>query len=71
MRKENRIKSIQSSFKIEGKTLTLDQVTTLFKNKRVIGLSKDILEVKNAINAYNQFDQFDPYYIDPYLCPHF
>nr|WP_235299757.1 Fic family protein [Portibacter marinus] len=70
LRKENRIKSIQSSLEIEGNTLNIDQVTTLFNNKRVLGPSKDILEVKNAIKVYNQLDQFDPYDLDSYLCAH-
>lgn len=70
LRKENRIKSIQSSLEIEGNTLSIDQVTTLFNNQRVLGPSKDILEVKNAIDVYNQLDQFDPFDIDSYLCAH-
>ena len=70
LRKENRIKSIQSSLEIEGNTLSIDQVTTLFNNQRVIGPSKDILEVKNAIDVYNQLDQFDPFDIDSYLSAH-
>ncbi len=70
LRKENRIKSIQASLEIEGNTLTVEQVTTLFNNKRVLGPSKDILEVKNAINVYNQLNQFDPYEIDSYLAAH-
>lgn len=70
LRKENRIKSIQSSLEIEGNTLSIDQVTTLFNNQRVLGPSKDILEVKNAIDVYNQLDQFDPFNIESYLCAH-
>ena len=70
LRKENRIKSIQSSLEIEGNTLSIDQVTTLFNNQRVLGPSKDIMEVKNAIDVYNQLDQFDPFHIDSYLCSH-
>lgn len=70
LRKENRIKSIQSSLEIEGNTLSIDQVTTLFNNQRVLGPSKDILEVKNAINVYNQLDQFDPFDLKSYLYAH-
>jgi len=70
LRKKNRIKSIQSSLEIEGNTLSIDQVTTLFNNQRVFGPSKDILEVKNAIKVYNQLDQFDPFDIKSYLCAH-
>ena len=70
LRKENRIKTIQSSLEIEGNTLSIDQVTTLFNNQRVLGPSKDILEVKNAIDVYNHLDQFDPFNIESYLCAH-
>lgn len=59
LRKENRIRSIQSSLQIEGNTLTIDQVTSLLENKRVIGPGKDIKEVKNAIEVYDQLDKFN------------
>ena len=51
LRKQNKIKTIHYSLKIEGNTLTQDQVTALIDNKRVIGPEKDILEVLNAINV--------------------
>nr|WP_235295355.1 Fic family protein [Portibacter lacus] len=70
LRKENRIKSIQSSLEIEGNTLSIDQVTTLFNNKRVLGPAKDILEVQNAINVYSQLDCFDAFKLDSYLSAH-
>jgi Fic family protein len=58
LRKKNRIKTIQSSLEIEGNTLTVDQVTDLLNNKKVVAPAKDILEVKNAISAYNQLGKF-------------
>ena len=70
LRKENRIKSIQSSLEIEGNTLSIDQVTTLFNNKRVLGPAKDILEVQNAINVYGDLEQFEAFELDSYLCVH-
>ena len=36
LRKQNRIKTIHSSLKIEGNTLTEEQITALLENKRVI-----------------------------------
>ena len=54
LRKKNRIKTIQSSLEIEGNTLTTEQITSLFENKRVLAPKKDILEVKNAISVYDQ-----------------
>lgn len=70
LRKNNRIKSIQSSLAIEGNSLSLDQVTTIFENKRVIGPSKDILEVKNAIQVYEHLQKFDAFDQKSYLRAH-
>lgn len=61
LRKKNRIKTIHSSLEIEGNTLTLEQITAIIENKRVIGPKKDILEVKNAINVYDNLDKLNPY----------
>ncbi len=58
LRKTNRIKTIQSSLEIEGNTLSLEQITAILENKRVLGPKKDILEVRNAIFAYESIDQF-------------
>lgn len=70
LRRENRIKTIQSSLKIEGNTLSMDQVSAIFDQKRVIGPAKDIVEVKNAITVYNKLSEFDPYNQDSYLEAH-
>lgn len=61
LRKRNRIKTIQASLSIEGNSLSVEQVTDLIDNRRVLGPEKDILEVKNAINAYSQLHTFDVY----------
>lgn len=58
LRRKNRIKTIQSSLEIEGNSLSLDQVTAIIDNKRVIAPQKDILEVKNAIKAYDNIAQY-------------
>jgi Fic family protein len=60
LRKKNRIKTIQSSLEIEGNSLSLDQVTAIINNKRIIAPQKDILEVKNAIKAYENLDSYNP-----------
>ena len=54
LRKQNRIKTIHSSLKIEGNALTEEQITALIENKRVIGPEKDVLEVINAIKVYEK-----------------
>lgn len=67
LRKRNRIKTIQSSLEIEGNTLSVEQITDLLDNKRVLAPTKDILEVKNAIRVYSKLNGFDAYELDS-LC---
>ena len=67
LRKRNRIKTIQSSLEIEGNTLTVEQITDLMDNKRVLAPKKDIIEVKNAIEVYSKLDKFNAYDLDS-LC---
>lgn len=59
LRRQNRIKTIQSSLSIEGNTLTIEMVTAILKNKRIIGPEKDILEVHNAISAYEALNELN------------
>lgn len=58
LRKRNQIKTIQSSLQIEGNTLSMDQVTAIVENKRILGPAKDILEVQNAVRVYNEIKSF-------------
>lgn len=67
LRKRNRIRTIQSSLEIEGNTLSVEQITDLIDNKRVLAPKKDIKEVKNAIKVYAMLDSFDTYKLDS-LC---
>jgi Fic family protein len=70
LRKANRIKTIQSTLQIEGNTLTMDQVTAVIDNKRVIAPQKDILEVKNAIAVYDMLQNFKASSISSFLQAH-
>ncbi|HUW06409.1 MAG TPA: Fic family protein [Williamwhitmania sp.] len=70
LRKRNRIKTIQSSLGIEGNTLTIEQITAIFENERVLGPKNDIIEVKNAIAVYDQLDEFEPYSFDSFCKAH-
>ncbi|OJW51797.1 MAG: cell filamentation protein Fic [Alphaproteobacteria bacterium 41-28] len=70
LRRENNIKTVQSSLAIEGNSLNLEQVTSLFEGKRVIGPKKDIVEVQNAIALYNKFDQLNPTSMRDFLSAH-
>jgi len=70
LRKQNKIKTIHSSLKIEGNTLTQEQITAIIENKRVIGPQKDIKEVLNAIKVYDQLALFDPFSSKSFLSAH-
>ena len=61
LRKQNRIKTIQSSLAIENNSLSIEQVTDILEGKRVLGAPNEIMEVKNAIDAYNLLFELDPY----------
>lgn len=70
LRKKNRIKTIHSSLEIEGNTLTIEQITAIIENKRVVGSKKEILEVKNAITVYDALDKLNPYKIESFFEAH-
>lgn len=70
LRKKNRIKTIHSSLIIEGNTLTEDQITAIFGNKKVIGPQKDIIEVQNAIKLYDRINEFNPLGLDSFCKAH-
>ncbi len=70
LRKQNRIKTIHSSLKIEGNTLTEEQITALLENKRVIGPKKDVLEVLNAIKIYENLEDYNPFNEQSFLKAH-
>ena len=61
LRKQNKIRTIHSSLKIEGNSLSEEQITALVENKRVIGAKKDIREVTNTIEVYDKIDSFNPF----------
>lgn len=52
LRRGNRIRSIQASLAIENNTLSVEQVTAVLDGKRVLGLPREIQEVRNAFAAY-------------------
>lgn len=61
LRKENRIKTIQSSLAIENNSLTIEQVTAIIEGKRVLGAPTEIQEVRNAIDAYELLLELNPF----------
>lgn len=70
LRKKNNIKTIHASLAIEGNTLSLNQVTDIFEGKRVLGLQKDIIEVKNAIEVYEKLEEINPLQEKEFLKSH-
>ena len=64
LRKNNRIKSIHSSLKIEANSLSLGQVRDVINGRTVLGEQKEIQEVKNAYSAYELLTELNPYSID-------
>lgn len=63
LKRNNRIKSIHSSLKIEANSLSLNQVRDVINGKMVLGEQKEIQEVKNAYDAYEHILEIDPYNI--------
>lgn len=60
LRRNNLIRSIHSSLKIEANSLSLDAVRDVINGHFVIGDQKEIQEVKNAYEAYEMVPQIDP-----------
>ena len=70
LRRENRIRSIQASLAIENNTLSVDQVTAILDGKRVLGLPREIQEVRNAYDAYESLEKWQPDSINDLLQAH-
>ena len=64
LRRNNRIRSIHSSLKIEANFLSLGQVRDVINGKIILGKQKEIQEVKNAFDAYERIKEIDPYDIE-------
>ena len=61
LRRNNRIKSIHSSLKIEANSLSLSEVRDVINGRTVLGNRQEIQEVKNAYMAYGEIKKIDPY----------
>lgn len=64
LRRNNRIRSIHSSLKIEANSLSLRQVRDVIDGRMVLGEQKEIQEVKNAYCAYEKLSETDPYSLE-------
>lgn len=61
LRRNNRIKSIHSSLKIEANSLSIGEVKDVIDGRVVLGLEREIQEVKNAYEAYGMIQKLDPF----------
>ena len=59
LRRNNRIKSIHSSLKIEANSLSLSEVRDVINGHLVLGDQKEIQEVKNAYEAYKKIPEIN------------
>ncbi|MGJ0514250.1 MAG: Fic family protein [Methylomicrobium sp.] len=70
LRRGNRIRTIQASLAIEHNSLTVEQVMAVLEGKRVLGLPREIQEVRNAFVAYEQLPHWQPYNSQHLLAAH-
>ena len=64
LRRNNRIKSIHSSLRIEANSLSLGQVRDVLNGRLVLGEQREIQEVKNAYAAYEKLQEIDPFNLE-------
>ena len=64
LRRNNRIRSIHSSLKIESSSLSEGTVRAVLNHQPVIGPEKEIQEVRNAFASYDQIGKVDPYSVN-------
>lgn len=70
LRRDNRIKTIQASLAVEQNTLSVEQVTAVLEGKTVLGLPREIQEVRNAFATYEKLEQWQPQRLDDLLNAH-
>jgi Fic family protein len=70
LRRGNRIRTIQASLAIEHNSLSVEQVTAVLDGKPVLGLPREIQEVRNAFNAYENLPNWNPGVLDNLLAAH-
>jgi Fic family protein len=70
LRRGNRIRTIQASLAIEQNTLSIEQVTAVLDGKTVLGLPREIQEVRNAFTAYEAMQHWQAHELDDFLAAH-
>jgi Fic family protein len=70
LRKKNRIKTIAGTLAIEGNQLSEEQITAIIEGQRVLGNSRELLEVAGAIKTYDALPNLKPHKIGDLLKAH-
>ncbi|WP_295391066.1 Fic family protein [uncultured Thiodictyon sp.] len=70
LRRDNRIRTIHASLAIENNSLSLEQVSAILDGKRVLGLPREIQEVRNAFAAFDHLPGWSPTSLDDLLAAH-
>ncbi len=70
LRRGNRIRTIQASLAIENNTLSEEQVTAVLGGKQVLGLPREIQEVRNAFATYEHLPHWQPASLHDLLAAH-
>jgi Fic family protein len=70
LRRGNRIRTIQASLAVEQNTLSVEQVTAVLEGKTVLGLPREIQEVRNAFATYEKLEEWQPQQLDDLLSAH-
>ncbi len=70
LRRTHRIRTIQASLAIENNSLSVEQVTAVLEGKRVLGLPREIQEVRNAFAAYEQLPHWQAHSTADLLAAH-
>lgn len=70
LRRGNRLKTIQASLAVEQNTLSLEQVTAVIEGKTVLGLPREIQEVRNAFKAYEAMESWQATSLEDLLSAH-
>ena len=61
LRRNNLVRSIHSSLRIEANSLSLDEVRDVINGHVIAGDQKEIQEVRNAYAAYEKIGEIDPF----------
>lgn len=70
LRRNNRIRSVHSSLKIEANSLSLGDVGDVLNSRPVVGPRQEVQEVKNAFAAYDILETLKPWSVKDLLRTH-